>query len=185
MQKYTYIILGALAIIGSIYGLTRSSAPQQSPTATTSVDTMRDKEALPQDTMQKDVMQKDTMSNTTMTDKGATTEDATATTSMAKGSYETYSADKIARAQDGSVVLFFHAGWCPSCRGLGADIEKNMSTIPEKTSILKVDYDTSTELKKKYGVTYQHTLVQVDAQGNLIKKWSGSPSLKSLLSQIN
>ena len=29
------------------------------------------------------------------------------------------------------------------------------------------------ELKKKYEVTYQHTFVQVDAQGNMIKKWSG------------
>jgi hypothetical protein len=51
-------------------------------------------------------------------------------------------------------------------------------------SILKVDYDKETELKKKYGVTYQHTLVQVDKDGNLIKKWSGSPTLTKLVSEI-
>ncbi len=103
---------------------------------------------------------------------------------MMKGSYEAYSSEKLARAETGDVVLFFHASWCPSCRGLNSDIEANESSIPEGVSILKVDYDKETELKKKYGVTYQHTLVQVDKDGNLIKKWSGSPKLASVVSEI-
>jgi len=103
---------------------------------------------------------------------------------MMTGSYEAYDAGKLARAETGDVVLFFHASWCPSCRGLNASIEGNLGSIPEGVTILKTDYDGETELRKKYGVTYQHTLVQVDADGNLIKKWSGSPSLDSLLSQI-
>ena len=41
------------------------------------------------------------------------------------------------------------------------------------------------DLKKKYGVVYQHTFVQVDKDGNLIKKWSGSPNLSSLVTQVN
>ncbi len=49
---------------------------------------------------------------------------------------------------------------------------------------VKTDYDTERELKKKYGVTYQHTFVQVDAQGNQIKKWGGSNTLSAVLSQI-
>lgn len=105
-------------------------------------------------------------------------------TMMKKGSYEAYASEKIARAETGDVVLFFHASWCPSCRGLNADIEKNLDAIPSGVSILKVDYDKETELKKKYAVTYQHTLVQVDKDGNLIKKWSGTPSLSDLVSQI-
>lgn len=100
------------------------------------------------------------------------------------GTYEAYSPEKIARAETGDVVLFFHASWCPSCRGLNADIEKNAGAISPGVSILKVDYDKETELKKKYGVTYQHTLVQVDGEGNLMKKWSGSPSLQRLESEI-
>jgi len=103
---------------------------------------------------------------------------------MQKGSYEAYAPDKLALAAKGDVVLFFHASWCPSCRGLSADIEKNLGAIPADVSILKLDYDTETELKKKYGVTYQHTLVQVDKDGNLIKKWSGSPTLSGLVSEI-
>lgn len=100
------------------------------------------------------------------------------------GSYEVYSAEKIARAETGDVVLFFHASWCPSCRALNTSIENNLTTIPEGVTILKTDYDKETELKKKYGVTYQHTLVQVDKEGTLIKKWSGRATLDSLLSQI-
>lgn len=103
---------------------------------------------------------------------------------MKLGSYEAYSADKIARAETGDVVLFFHASWCPSCRGLNSNIESNLKSIPEGVTILKTDYDKETELKKKYGVTYQHTLVQVDKDGNLIKKWSGGGTLDNLLSQI-
>lgn len=103
---------------------------------------------------------------------------------ITKGSYEAYSADKIAMAATGDVVLFFHASWCPSCRGLNADIEKNLSSIPAGVIILKTDYDKETDLKKKYEVTYQHTLVQVDKDGNLIKKWSGGSKLENLLSQI-
>lgn len=101
-----------------------------------------------------------------------------------KGSYEAYAPDKVARAKTGDVILFFHASWCPSCHALNASIERSVMAIPEGVSILKVNYDKETELKQKYGVTYQHTLVQVDENGKMIKKWSGSPDLDSLLSQI-
>lgn len=113
-------------------------------------------------------------------------EDEGSDTMMASaGTYEAYSAEKVAMAAaKGPVVLFFHAAWCPTCRSLNNDIEANMANIPAGTTILKVDYDTETELKKKYGVTYQHTMVQIDADGSLIKKWSGSPSLASLVSSI-
>ncbi len=103
---------------------------------------------------------------------------------MMQGSYEAYSPEKIARAQTGDVVLFFHASWCPSCRSLNSDIESNLTSIPEGVLILKVDYDKEVDLKKKYGVTYQHTLVQVDKDGNHIKKWSGRPKLANLISNI-
>lgn len=103
---------------------------------------------------------------------------------MMRGSYEMYSPEKVTRAESGDVVLFFHASWCPSCRNLNSDIEANLNAIPEGVSILKIDYDTETELKKKYGVTYQHTLVQVDKDGVLLKKWSGSPKLSNIISEI-
>ncbi len=103
---------------------------------------------------------------------------------MTAGTYEPYAAQKLANAQNGDVVLFFHASWCPSCRALNSDIEANMSKIPNGLTILKTDYDTQTELKKKYGVTTQHTFVQVDSEGNLIKKWNGSLTLEDFVTEV-
>jgi thioredoxin 1 len=103
---------------------------------------------------------------------------------MEKGSYESYSADKLARADKGDVVLFFKASWCPSCKAVDADIKANLASIPKGLSILEVNYDTATELKTKYGVTYQHTFVQVDSKGAQIAKWSGSPTLAALTTKV-
>ena len=103
---------------------------------------------------------------------------------MQEGSYEPYSSDKLAMATKGDVVLFFRATWCPTCKALDADIRSHLSAIPANLTILDVDYDNSATLKQKYGITYQHTLVQVNADGSQIKKWSGSPNLASLIAQV-
>lgn len=100
------------------------------------------------------------------------------------GSYEIYTPEKIARAETGQVVLFFRAPWCPTCRALDADIRAKQDLIPVGLTILDVDYDTATTLKQKYGVTYQHTLVQVDSAGMAIGKWTGSPTLITLVNNI-
>ncbi len=151
---------------------------------------MEEKETMMKDEIVKseDMMNKDGASmmdeSDSMMKKDETSTMDKGDTMMKAGSYEAYSADKLARAETGDVVLFFHASWCPSCRGLNSSIEGNLTSIPGSVSILKTDYDKETELKKKYGVTYQHTLVQVDKDGNMIKKWSGSPSLDKLLLQV-
>ena len=104
---------------------------------------------------------------------------------MHAGTYEAYSAEKIAmKAATGKVVLFFRAGWCPTCRTADADIKAHLSSIPANLTILDVDYDASTDLKTKYGVTYQHTFVEVDAKGGLVKKWSGSATLAALVAEV-
>lgn len=101
-----------------------------------------------------------------------------------RGQYVSYDASKLAFAKEGAVVLFFRASWCPSCRALDANIKANLSQIPADVLILDVDYDKSADLKKAYGVAYQHTLVQVDENGTMIAKWSGSPELSDLLKEI-
>lgn len=106
-------------------------------------------------------------------------------TMMAKGSYEAYSAEKVAAAGDSKVLLFFHAEWCPLCRPLDADIKAHLSDIPSGVIILKVDYDTETALRQKYGVTYQHTIVEVDSAGRMIEKWSvKNPTLSATVAEI-
>lgn len=100
------------------------------------------------------------------------------------GTYQAYGSSRLAMAESGDVVLFFRAPWCPTCRALDADIRAHLSEIPSGVTILDVDYDTATALRQQYGVTYQHTLVQVDSSGQQIAKWSGSSTLAALLGNI-
>jgi thiol-disulfide isomerase/thioredoxin len=100
------------------------------------------------------------------------------------GVYAPYEASKLAMANTGDVVLFFKASWCPSCRALDSNIKANLEAIPDGLTILEVDYDTATAMRQQYGVTSQHTLVQVDASGKLIKKWSGGSTLTSVVAQV-
>lgn len=106
-------------------------------------------------------------------------------TASTHGSYTTYAADKVAAAGDDTVLLYFHADWCPICRPLDAALRTSESSIPSDVRIFKVDYDTETALKQKYGVTYQHTVVQVSSDGTFVKKWAQTtPTLASLLGNV-
>lgn len=110
-------------------------------------------------------------------DSGATT------TQTAPGTYIDYSADVIANT-NGTKILFFHAPWCPQCKALEASIKAG--PIPTDTTIIKVDYDSNQALKQKYGVTTQTTLVLVDDNGNLVKKYVAysTPSLSAVISNL-
>lgn len=97
------------------------------------------------------------------------------------GSYETYAPEKLRVANSADVVVFFHASWCPICRA--ADSSFQATELPDGLVVLKADYDTETALRQKYGVTTQHTFVQVDSEGNLLKKWTGSRSAAEITAQ--
>jgi thiol-disulfide isomerase/thioredoxin len=92
------------------------------------------------------------------------------------GSYITlaeYDANK-GRYASTDVVLFFNAEWCSTCKKARDNIEASLASIPADLTIVVVDFDTANDLRQKYGVTVQHTFVQVDADGNELAKWSGS-----------
>ncbi len=86
------------------------------------------------------------------------------------GIYTAYSDTAVdgALSSGKRVALFFHATWCPSCKALDKTLSSEI--IPNDVVVFKVDYDSSTELKKRYTVTSQHTIVTLDAQKNMIKK---------------
>ena len=94
--------------------------------------------------------------------------------------YTTYNASSVsdALAAGKKVVLFFHASWCPSCKAADANLLKE--TAPTDTVVFKTDYDSNTDLRKKYGVTSQHTFVSLNADGTLKKKMSGANSFSEL-----
>lgn len=88
--------------------------------------------------------------------------------------YIEYSEVNFANAQkNGRVVLYFWASWCPTCKVLDQELKEKGNELPNDVTILQVNYDTEKELKKIYGITQQHTLVQVDKDGNEVEKWIG------------
>lgn len=123
-----------------------------------------------------------------VTDQAVTSEQMTneVTEAQPTQQYQTYSPQALeaAQASDNAIVLFFHATWCPSCRALDGDITSNLAEIPENLTIFKVDYDAEIELKQKYSVTTQHTLIQIDSSGKEITKWSGGSRIEQLLEQV-
>lgn len=81
------------------------------------------------------------------------------------------------------VVLFFAASWCSTCRRTRANIEADLAGIPPGLVIVVVDYDTATDVRRLYGVTVQHTFVQIDAEGTALKRWTGSPTAQAIAEQ--
>lgn len=126
----------------------------------------------------------DEMEDSEMEEEDEDSEEVENDASAQAGSYEEYSESKLTMAESGDVVLFFKADWCPSCRTLDSDINESLDDIPAGVTILDTDYDEYTDLKKKYGVTTQHTFVQVDADGNEIAQWSGGSTLEDVLENI-
>ncbi len=108
---------------------------------------------------------------------------------MTNSRYVTNSQSALASTASGRRVLFFFASWCPTCKPADASFAKNESQIPDDVTIIRVNYnDPETDqeekdLALKYGVTYQHTFVQIDSEGNEVTKWNGG-QIKELLAKI-
>jgi thiol-disulfide isomerase/thioredoxin len=98
------------------------------------------------------------------------------------GSYVTLSDynSNPSKYADTNNVYFFHASWCPICQGIDKEISANESLVPAGVTLIKTDFDTSTDLRKKYGVTTQYTFVQVDSNGNEIAQWSATNTDKAI-----
>lgn len=87
--------------------------------------------------------------------------------------YVTYSPPSFEEVKDKKRVYFFHATWCETCFAANKEFTEKRDLIPEDVVLFKTDYDSEKELKKQYGITYQHTFVYVDSDGNQVKKWNG------------
>lgn len=98
--------------------------------------------------------------------------------------FETYNSSKDKYANT-NVVLFFNAAWCSKCKKARDNFEASRKQIPEDLTIVMVDFDTSIELRKRYGVTVQHTLIQIDRAGEVLAKWSGSVTVAEIVKQLS
>jgi len=97
---------------------------------------------------------------------------------MNDSKYTEYSKSNLDSASEDKRVLYFYANWCPICRPVDTNLKNGTTKIPEGVKIVRVNFndpDTDQEekdLAKKYGVTSQHTFVQIDENGNQLGKWS-------------
>lgn len=100
---------------------------------------------------------------------------ATPTGSVTQGTsrYVSYSKTVFDASAEKKRVLYFHATWCPICKVVNDELTEKSDQIPSDVVVFKTDYDSEKELKTKYGVTYQHTFVQVDAEGKKVTAWNG------------
>ena len=98
------------------------------------------------------------------------------------GTVEAYSPDKL--DSNKTNVLFFSAAWCTTCAALNRDLEANADEIPADLQILRIDYDEQRDLRAQYSIQVQHTLVEVDANGKELQRWSGGNTLNSILDRL-
>jgi thiol-disulfide isomerase/thioredoxin len=96
--------------------------------------------------------------------------------------YADYQADPTAFTT-GDVVLFFNATWCPTCQ----EATKNLKSagFPDGLTVVSVDYDSNLGLRKQYGVTTQHTFVQVSPDGEQMAKFTGATTVEQIESELS
>jgi thioredoxin 1 len=92
-----------------------------------------------------------------------------------------YEADAETFHGAGDVVLFFNASWCPTCKATVQSLDAD--GVPAGLTVVSVDYDAATDLRKQYGVTVQHTFVQVDETGDPLAKFTGALTGEAIASQ--
>jgi thiol-disulfide isomerase/thioredoxin len=126
-------------------------------------------------------MEKEPSASAMEKDESAPAEDAAMAKEGAWIDQAAYEADAAKFHEAGDVVLFFNASWCPTCKATVESLDS--AGVPAGLTVVSVDYDAATDLKKQYGVTVQHTFVQVDEQGNEVAKFSGAPSGEAIASQ--
>lgn len=98
------------------------------------------------------------------------------------GRYTSYSKSSLSAGYETNVV-FFYAPWCPECRAFKQAIQS--ASIPDGVQFLEADFDSSTDLKKQYGVTLQSTFVKVDDNDTQQSKWVGYGKEKSTQTILN
>lgn len=80
-------------------------------------------------------------------------------------------------------VLFFHADRCSSCKVIEKDIQKNW--VPEWIHIYEVNFDEEVELKEKYNVLTQTSFVEVDENGELLKRRVWGFGIDDIMEKLN
>ncbi|MET2011469.1 thioredoxin family protein [Microbacterium chocolatum] len=164
------LLLTAGLVLSGCAAASDAASPTASPAM--SDEAMSDEAMSPEPT--------EAMAESESMDEESTTEEPMAEETMTAGAYVDYT-DGAIEATSGDKALFFHASWCPQCRALDEDLRA--SGAPDGLTVFKVDYDSRTDLRQKYGVTLQTTVVFVDDAGEAISSTVlyDDPSVASLV----
>lgn len=102
----------------------------------------------------------------------------TTVTSYSPGCAERYA------AEGRKAVLFFRAYWCGACADAAAHIADAAASGPSDLVVIEADFDDSESLRRRYGVTVQHTFVQVGAGGEELGQWLGFGTIAELYAAL-
>jgi len=77
-----------------------------------------------------------------------------------------YTAEALAAAEGAGqpVALHFHADWCPTCRAQDKVLQSLKAEKGLDLTILTANYDTEKDLKRRFKVNAQSTLVVLKGQ---------------------
>ncbi|MGD9831173.1 MAG: thioredoxin family protein [Piscinibacter sp.] len=72
-----------------------------------------------------------------------------------------YSADALANAEKAGqpVALHFRADWCPTCRAQDKALQSLKAEKGLDITVLSVNYDTEKDMKRRFKISSQSTLV--------------------------
>lgn len=77
-----------------------------------------------------------------------------------------YSAPAFAEAQSAGkpFAVLFHADWCPTCRAQEKTLNAMKGEAGLDLTVFVANYDTERELKRRFGIRSQSTLVALRGQ---------------------
>lgn len=195
MTKALMIIIGLGIVVGGVWWWTdsQSSLEDEKMTGSESMMKPNEEKMMESDTKMEDAGMMEKRGDTMMEKPAMETKEG----SMMKSEvmmgqserYVTYSKESLEQTKESRRVLFFYASWCPNCKPADAEFREKISEIPSDVTVVRVNYndpDTDQEekdLARKYGVTYQHTFVQIDKDGQVVTKWNGG-KMAELLKNI-
>jgi len=138
----------------------------------------------------------DAVVDTSIMEDAATKQEPAEDTAMpvSDSTYQEFSLAAYTRAQTAGkpIMLNFYANWCPTCREQEPRIIAlfEMKKVPAGITAFRVNYnDSETDadektLAKELKVTYQHTHVYFDAQGNEIARTLGTTPDSKVLENL-
>ncbi len=83
-----------------------------------------------------------------------------------------YSTESFEGSKTTKRILFFYSDQAPKSVTLGQEITLLSDKIPENVTILRVNYDSETELKTEYKILIPGVLIQIDQDNREIFRWT-------------